>query len=504
MIPKNHWQEAYNVAYMRAIRLHMVIPSILARGESFSLRISVIGPDGLPCSGFQLPLFFEGSVGIEGLPREFTLENGSYQAEIEGLTTTDEQVALVRARVGNTKHLSGDPVVSSNPAWIFKDPPYRIFWGDIHVHTRYSNCHAWRCLDPEWMYAYARDCAFLDFAAAADHLRGIAADLGRWPRLQELVRQYYEPARFVPILSYESSHAQGYGGDNNVYFKDDEAPYFWLERDDMKGVSPKVHLRELWRQMDATGKEYLTIPHHTARMGKYRAWDEDYYDPQREPLFEIYSTWGSSEKRWNNFPLSGGNNDAPTYYVDALRAGTRYGVIASSDDHATLPGIEHNHRVEPFMDSWQRSYSHTGLAAVRTRSLNREDLFAALKARRTYGTTMARVPVEMRLADASMGDVIPLDKSLQKKRRLTLETTPAHPAGLTAVLLRNGEEIASQKLQASTPQKITAVFEDPEDFSNVSLKNSKFNPEPFVVYYFRLEDKMANTQWTSPIWVQGK
>ncbi len=179
----------------------------------------------------------------------------------------------------------------SNPAWVFRAPPYRVFWGDLHVHTRFSNCHAWRCLDPEWCYQYAREVALLDFVAPADHLRGIASDAVRWPRLQELARRCNRPREFVTFLAFESSHAQGFGGDNNVYFADDDAPYFWLERDDMRGYAPKVHLQQLWQQMDATGKEYFTVPHHTGRAAKYRAWNEAYYDAAREPLFEIYSSW---------------------------------------------------------------------------------------------------------------------------------------------------------------------------------------------------------------------
>ena len=80
---------------------------------------------------------------------------------------------------------------------------------------------------------------------------------------------------------------------------------------------------------DRQGKPYMTIPHHTGRAAKNRTFEEDYYDAEREPLFEIFSSWGSSENRWNCFPMSNGNSDDPAYFVDAVKAGCRYGVIAS-------------------------------------------------------------------------------------------------------------------------------------------------------------------------------
>lgn len=39
-------------------------------------------------------------------------------------------------------------------------------------------------------------------------------------------------------------------------------------------------------------------------------------------------------------------NDDDAYFVDALRAGARFGVIASSDAHATLPGSTPHFRIE--------------------------------------------------------------------------------------------------------------------------------------------------------------
>ncbi len=496
-------QEAKNLAPVLNRRINLQIPSILATDETFSLRIVVTGADGLPVENMSNRLVFEDSIGIEGLPVETRVDPATGSARIDGLRAVGPDVALVRARVETPDTPWIKAVVPSNPAWVLDDPPYRLYWGDLHVHTRYSNCHGWRCLDPEWCYLYAREISLLDFVAPADHLRGIASDPARWPRLQEIARQYNLPDEFVSFLAFESSHTQGFGGDNNVYFLEDDAPYFWLDRDDMRGASPKVHLRELWQQMDQTGKTWFTVPHHTGRAGKYRAWNEDYHDPQREPLFEIYSSWGSSEIRHSRMPISGGNNDDVSYFVDALKAGARFGVIGSSDDHATLPGSVHHFRTEPFRVPTMTGHAHKGLAAVRCGELTRPALFAAMRRRDCYATTHMRSLVDMNIGEASMGQELAADDGLRRQRDIRVRLTLHDAKAANVTLMRNGEPLAVESLRgdrvSDTVNEIRWTDHDP--LERIALRDTPYHPEPFVVYYARIEDANGAHQWTSPIWI---
>lgn len=307
----------------------------------------------------------------------------------------------------------------------------------------------------------------------------------------------------MTFLAFESSHAQGFGGDNNVHFLDDDAQHFWVDRKDMRGIAPKVHLKELWEQMGASGKAYFTVPHHTGRSGKYRSWDEDYYDPKREPLFEIYSSWGSSEMRHTRFPISGGNNDSPSYYVDALKAGTRFGLIASSDDHATMPGSVHFHRTEPYRNPTLNGFDHKGLAAVRAPELTREAIFGAMMRRDTYATTHSRSLVDMTVGDATMGTEISADESLKKSREIRVRFTLQDTSPRRIVLMRNGEPLGIEP--ARTGKESSAVneltFTDSEPLEKIALRDTRFHPEPFAVYYVRVESADSSHQWTSPIWI---
>lgn len=493
---------ARDVARLTHHRLQMTIPSVLARGELFALRLTAFGPDELPDEAFSHEIAFEGSVGIEGLPASvrFAPRSGG-MLEVPNLKAVGPDYARVLARLPALS-----TTAQSNPAWVQDDPEFRLFWGDLHVHTTYSNCQPWSCRDPEFGYQYAREAAHLDFAAAADHLRGIAAEAGRWERLQRLARDYDANGRFVALLAFESSHRSGLGGDNNAYYLDHDGPYFWLDREDMRGNNPAVGVDELWHFLDGTGKRYFTAPHHTGRAAKWRSFADGVYDARREPLFEVYSAWGSSEMRHTPFPLHGGNTDRPCYFVDALKAGCRYGLIASSDDHTTLPGGESRNWGTPLGPKALSGYAHKGLAAVRARELTRQSLWEAFFARRTYATTFARTPVDFRLGELRAGEEAPVGPrdALRARRVLRVHFTPDLPQPTAVALMRNGEELARQLVPFRRPAHgIEQVeFVDAEPLDAVAVRGARFHPAAFAVYYVRLESGACNqTQWTSPIWL---
>ncbi|MCA1809416.1 MAG: DUF3604 domain-containing protein, partial [Kiritimatiellia bacterium] len=214
-------------------------------------------------------------------------------------------------------------------------------------------------------------------------------------------------------------------------------------------------------------------------------------------------SWGSSEMRHTRLPICGGNNDAPAYFVDALKAGARFGVIASSDDHATLPGSVNHFRTPPYSLPFVNGFAHKGLAAVRAPRLTRAALFEAMQRRSTYATTHVRSLLDFSIADAGMGQAVAADAALRRRRELRLRLTLQTTKQACVTLMRNGEAVDVRKLQgpAVTDSVNEIVFEDVEPLETVALRDAPYHPAPFAVYYIRVEDGTGAHQWTSPIWI---
>ena len=73
-----------------------------------------------------------------------------------------------------------------------------------------------------------------------------------------------------------------------------------------------------------------------------------------------------------------------------LGRGYRFGIIASSDNHAGMPGRSFANGDRQFATN-----NKGGLAAVYAEELTREAIFRSLRSRRCYGTTVLILSVPM-------------------------------------------------------------------------------------------------------------
>jgi hypothetical protein len=318
-----------------------------------------------------------------------------------------------------------------------------LFFGDIHGH----NAHCDGSGSADEYYRWARDVRLLDFSALTNHMeeakRYRTEDF--WPIVKQKACQYYEPGRFVTFLAFEWGSWERFG-DKCVYYRGEEGPWFGA----YLGAADTPD--KLWHQL--RGQQAITIPHHSKYGGKT---DWSYHDPELQPLAEIYSTWGSSEE--------GGEHSVQK----AWQRGYKLGVIASSDTHTGTPGNEEG-----------------GLAAVWARELTREDLFDALRKRRCYATTGARILLDFRLNGFRMGEVVREEHSGKRELSVLAAGTGNFE---TLEILRNNEVVHSQ---AGSGKVIRLEWEDPED-------RLRFPGEDF--YYARVTQADGNRAWSSPIWI---
>lgn len=318
-------------------------------------------------------------------------------------------------------------------------PDARIHFGARHYE------------DPGWACVQARQNG-LDFVAVTDH--DFALGARHWQMAQEQLERNYQPGRFTTFIGYEwtsMTSTISYGdesytfrnghGHRCVIFNGSEVPSQVFRCIDPRYDEPKELWDALaeWKRLHP-GTDVLTIPHspmsdeyveHDTSNGTIILhgdqtvnWDE--VDGRFQTLVEIFSKHGSSEgpdglektdpARFEATlaDLESGDHDRlqsamRTWYLPVESFGTyadhsvqtalnrwldpaqanrdayKLGIIASTDDHTAKPGSVDEDRTEI---SWP---CHGGLVAVHAEGNTREQIWEALRARRVYGTSGAKI-----------------------------------------------------------------------------------------------------------------
>jgi len=280
--------------------------------------------------------------------------------------------------------------VSSNPMQVTAQPPTeRIWWGDPHFHTCFSD--AIRC--PEELYAFARDEAFLDFAAMTDHMEALTDPM--WQYFQTVTDGYNAPGRFATLHAQEwtnSRQDRGAPGHRNIYFRGESGRALRCTDDDCDT------LEKFWARLDEMSDfELLTIPHHCSNHVMGIDWDQG-WNPKYDKAIEVYSVWGNSEKpaaAGNPRPIRAAGGEVPgRHWVDAFVRGFRGGFVGGGDVHDGRPGDE-LHTQQPNMADYRKHLWPQGFTAAIAESLSRESIFDAMATRRTYATTRRRILLDV-------------------------------------------------------------------------------------------------------------
>lgn len=248
----------------------------------------------------------------------------------------------------------------------------RPFFADLHVHSDDTvGTH-----DSLYNFSYGRDIAGLDILGYTANDFNITE--ARWSATLALIRTLNEPGAFVLFPGTEWCGNSAAGGDHNVVFLGDLAqrdPAFptdrhgnvarsfeWNEHGPSALVPGAWPLDELYATYAHDPDGHLLIPHVGGRRCNL-AW----HHPGLERLVEVGSAWGHFE--W--------------LLQDAVRRGWRMGVCANSD--------EHRGRCGGGVPGTAVFGARGGLTGVVAGALERADVARALRARRTFATTGARL-----------------------------------------------------------------------------------------------------------------
>ena len=332
--------------------VHGFAPSVVEPGESFELSVRAQDQYFNRATG-DIPAF------------EVLLNNeivATTNAGADAITVLDLALNEPGVYWISIRSADGSITGEGNPILVEENPEFRIYWGDTHGHSGYSEGIG----TVDYFMRFARDDARLDYVTHSEH--DVWLDAGEWDLIRRTSAEYDEPGKFIPYLGWEWTRHTRFGGHHNVLFRtiEDQIPVSAMEFPVLSSLYAELHERH-------DPNNIVVIP-HAHNPGDFRQ-----SDPQLEPIIEIMSMHGSFQ-----------------WFMEAyLSHGHEIGVVAASDDHLSRPGYSAPHR--------NSLAQRGGLGAVLAPERSRDAIFDGMKAKRTYATTGDRIILDFDVNGTGMG-----------------------------------------------------------------------------------------------------
>ena len=358
------------------------------------------------------------------------------------------------------------------------DGKWKFFFGDPHTHTILSDAKTGL---PDQILQLSRDRLGLDYAVVSDHAEMGHLQATEYAELQLTARLFDQPGRFVSLSGWEWTSGSNYGHRVILYSDAGGNP--------VSAMTPRSDtIEELYAHVR---KDHgVMSPHHTGQ-ATWGRWNPDaHYDEELEPNFEITSWHGRFEFYGN--PWEGRRQVPGHHYQDALRRGRHVGAMGASDTHHLSPG-------------------EGGLTAVLAERLDRASIFEAIRNRRNYATTGARIVLEFEAAGAPMGSRVQASGPLVFSVRVE-GTAPIDRVEIVRDLVDTFAAVRFEQ-NPSGPDGAFLIYEpkDPQggrrlslpDMARLSFTVTDVDELPGESsYYVRVTQADGHQAWSSPIWVQ--
>jgi hypothetical protein len=445
-------------------RLHLFLPGRRCAEESLFLR-------GVFTDAYRNP------PGPGALDTDFELELRRGDERVGTLPFEDRFVAPHRFavplpplppgvyRVHARRRGSGATLACSNPLEIVPtgDRARRLFWGELHTHSEMSDGIG----DFGGMYRHARDDGALDFVSGGDH--GDCFTENQWRLMEDIAWRFDAPESFCALCGYE-------WGDHCVYSARRHLPVF-------RGGA-RLDLRPLLA-FHAGDEQVVLGPHGHSQ------WLRDYEgdDPSVQRFVQVYSTWGACITPGGPLakpPLNAAEDGGRTAN-DYLKAGRKLGFTGGGDIHCGLPGFSVEARGRqgeaPHDQYWLHVYKD-GLTAAVSPTLDRAGIVGALRARRTYATSGARILLDFAVGGLAMGEE---GEVVSAVCRAVVHAV----APLAAIeIVRDGE--------------IVHCAETRELDVDVEWTDEDMRHDRDRYYYVQVRQQDGDMAWSSPVFVQCK
>lgn len=344
------------------------------------------------------------------------------------------------------------------PSIQYQGQTLHLYFGDLHEHTDVSVCNRLGDQSIDESYQHMRDIARYDFACATDH--GYNLNPYLWCYTAKLARTNDDPNRFLTFLAeewtstfeeYSQEHPFGFYGHRNLILADPYFPRWWNARNRQTPA-------EVWEDLRKLNANFVHIPHQLADTGNVPT-DWNFTDEVAQPVAEIFQTRGSYEYKGTPREAVRSTPEAGYFLQDAWARGIVIGVIASPDHGGGY-----------------------GKACVFAPQLSREAILEALRRRRCYGTTAAKIFLDVRVSGRLMGEKV-ADPAPEKVEVVVCTRCPGEIERID--VCRNNRFIYT-----ATPggkrAELTYVDRDP-------LPDRSY-------YYVRVIQTNGEIAWSSPVW----
>jgi hypothetical protein len=400
-----------------------ILPTLRRPGEVFHLGLKAEdawgNPTHLAAGHFRL----EATLPVQGLPEAIDYALGTKALTLEDLRV--EREGLLRIRILDDRRL----VAEAGPLCI-RSGTTSGYWGDLHGQSGESI----GINTAKEYFDFARHCSFLD--VTGHQANDFQVNNAFWKHLNELTGTYHEDHRFVVFPGYEWSGNTAVGGDRNVFFRTEgrqirrSSHALLPDRSDLHTDAPNA--AALFKALQ---EEDCVVYAHVG--GRY-ADIKQAHDGRLETAMEIHSAWGTFE--W--------------LLTDGFPLGHRSGVVCNSDGHKGRPGASY--------PGAAKFGAYGGLTCFYAEELTRDGIFECLRRRHHYGTTGARLHLDVRarfsgggrlyerdpnafpgtapreVSECMMGDIV---QTSDGEVELCVEVAAAAP--IERVEIRNGSDTLS-------------------------------------------------------------
>lgn len=338
------------------------------------------------------------------------------------------------------------------------DGEYELLYGNLHRHSTISMCGSDFDQNQQFHYRFARDVTEEAFTAVTDHAEDMVPY--DWHESVKYAEVHDAPGSFVAFPAYE------FTGSRQVYadYREDDQGFghaHVIQRE------PGHERRHIYEDETPTVQALLSavdpdvtmpIPHHPADM--QFPWDWADYDEDIAPVVELYQDYrGASERPDDPRHVELPQTDDPRHYLQSvLDSGVRVG-LTSSGDHYSI-----------------------SFAGVYAEERTRDAIFEALRARRCFATTGAKIVVDFRANDRLMGSVLDADED-----SVEFEGRVEGVGEIDAVELVANGEVVREWSPDEHSFDVDVVDEDPD-------------PGYYYLRVHQVDDHMA---WSSPIWLEA-